>query len=289
MEKIDQKIINESCFLISTFDAREKFLDPFFYYYKKFIGSEFRIYLAKEEKEYRCKEGINIKQLNYNFPHTSKNLGYCNSWGSRLKSALGIIKNDGYKYVIFICDDGWIKSLSLDKFNTVIDKIEKYNADRIQLIGSSEGYILEPLDSEISLISPRSDVPWYLNHQASIWKIDSLDQLVLESDCATTSERDGSQRSKELKCRFLTFNEPVLDSIGVNHSSGGMYVWGQKMLRQFCVERNLNYEECSKKFKLNNDSEKKYFSFNDLVNLLRKIMPRRLYLLIRKVYNSIAR
>lgn len=245
-----EEILNKTCFLVSTFDEREKFLPPFFYFYKKFIGSELVIYLAKGEKLFSCDEDINIRQLNFPLPRTNRNLGLCTSWGKRLKEALKIIKNDGFKYVVFTCDDGWIRSFDHGRFNLILEIMRKHNPDRIQLIETSPGYILEKLDDDVSLISPKSDVPWYLNHQTSIWNLDSLDKLVREDDCATASKRDGSERSKKLGYRFLIFNQPITISSGVNHSVNGLYKHGKEMLEEFCQKKGIFYDEYVKKFRV---------------------------------------
>jgi hypothetical protein len=218
-------MMKETVFLISTFKEREFFLHGCLYNLNKNNIKE-DIIIGYENSELKHNfSDLNVTQKIQKCTKTSSNLGECESWGERLYKTLSEIDETKYKYVIFMCDDNWVTEVSNDFQNIEKDMI-KYDADRIQLYQDDKGNnykSLTKIDEKISKINPIKNEPWYLSHQASIWKISSLKEVVFIDDCATKNERFGSDRCREKKFNFYLYNNHILKTLSINHCNNGIH------------------------------------------------------------------
>ena len=162
-------------------------------------------------------------------------------------------KDLGFEYMMNLTDDGWITDVNWEQLYKSVDYIEEQNADRIDICGPQISYTCLPIDEHISLIDPNNDVKWYLTNQCSIWKIDSLLKIYEQLGPVTDWQVEvvGSDIARDLNCKFLTFNTPVIDNFGVNQRNVGLNDNGKKLLGEYCKQNNLDYAEEFNKFKHN--------------------------------------
>jgi len=238
---------------LNTFAKRQPFIDVYFHFHNKhfFDRPEFPFYLAIDNKDYFLEqEGLNI--LTYeDTPTSSEELHECVSRYWRHLYTLNYFKEQGYKYIMNCMDDGWISSINWDKLYTGVDYIEANNADRIDICGPQILYPCIPIDDHVSLIDPNNDITWYVTNQCSIWKIDSLISIYENLGPVTDweVEKIGSDVARRLGCKFLTFNYPVIDNLGINQRKVGFSKKGIKLLQEYCTDKNLDFNTELEKFK----------------------------------------
>jgi hypothetical protein len=230
-----EKMIKETVILISTFKEREFFLHGCLYNLNK-NNVEQDIIISYENSELKHNfTDLNITQKIQECTRTSRNLGECKSWGERLYKTLSDIDESKYKYVIFMCDDNWVTKIS-EYFKDIENDMVKYNADRIQLYQDDKGNnyrSLSKIDDKVSKINPVREEPWYLSHQASIWKLKSLKDVVLKDDSATKNERIGSNRCRDKQYNFYLYNNHVIKTLSINHSKNGIHENAKELYNEF--------------------------------------------------------
>lgn len=238
---------------LNTFAKRQPFIDVYFHFHNKhfFNRPEFPFYLAIDNKDYFLEqEGLNI--LTYeDTPTSSEELHECVSRYWRHVYTLNYFKSLGHKYVMNCMDDGWISLIDWDRLYMATQYIEDHNADRIDICGPQILYNCIPIDENVSLVDPNNDITWYVTNQCSIWKVDSLlsiyDTLGPVTDWEV--EKIGSDVARQLKCKFLTFNSPVMDNIGINQRKVGFSEKGRNLLQEYCTDKNLDFNTELEKFK----------------------------------------
>lgn len=232
----------------NSFSKRKPFLDVCFYFHKKYFPSD-NIYLTLDQDDIEIKNKLNLLIYD-NIPKTSDLDHECHSRYYRHYYSLHYFKDKGHDYVMNCMDDGWINSINWDKLNKSIKYIEDNNADRIDLCGPQVLYPCIPIDEDVSLIDPNNDITWYLTNQCSIWKIDTLIKIydLLGPVTDWEVEKIGSDVARNMNCKFLTFNTPVIDNLGVNQRSIGINEQGRKLLLEYCIDNNLEYNIELEKF-----------------------------------------
>lgn len=240
-------ILNNIPILFNSFSKRKPFIDVCMHYYKRYLP-EASIYLTIDN-EIDLDYKINL--LTYdNIPTTSEYTYKCHSRYYRHYYTLHYLKSIGYTYVMNCMDDGWITSVDFEKLNRSIDYIINNKADRIDLTGPQIEYDCLYLDDYVSIVNPNNDLQWYLTNQCSIWKIDSLLKIydILGPVADWEVEKIGSDVSRYIGCKFLTFNTPVIDNLGLFQRTVGLYDKGKFLLEKYCIENNMNYEIKLKQF-----------------------------------------
>ena len=237
--------------LLNTFAKRELFLNKYFYFYNKHFGDkpEFPFYISIDDDSVIKQRNTNI--LTYeNTPTSSDELHECVSRYYRHLYTMHYFKEQGFKYMMNLMDDGWIESVNWEQLYKSVDYIEENNADRIDICGPQILYTCLPIDEHVSLIDPNNDITWYVTNQCSIWKIDSLLKIYEHLGPVTDwqVEMIGSDVARSLNCKFLTFNTPVIDNLGVNQRKVGLSDKGKKLLKEYCEGNNLDYNEEFNKF-----------------------------------------
>lgn len=242
-------MLNKVPLLFNSFSKRKPFIDVCMHYYKNYLP-EANIYLTLDN-EVDLTYKINL--LTYdNIPTTSEYTYKCHSRYYRHYYTLHYLKNEGYDYVMNCMDDGWIVNVDLEKLFTSIDYIQNNNADRIDLTGPQTQYECLYLDDYVSTINPNNDLQWYLTNQCSIWKIDSLLKIydILGPVEDWEVEKIGSEVSRQIGCKFLTFNNPVIDNNGCFQRTVGLNDVGKNLLKMYCIENRIEYESKIKEFNL---------------------------------------
>lgn len=238
--------MNNIPFFFNSFVKRKPFLDVCFYYYKKYFNNE--IILTLDTEDY---DGKGITILTYdNIPKTSDLLHECHSRYYRHYYTLEYFLSSGHEYFINCMDDGWIKKVDYDRFNQSLDILKRTGADRIDLCGPQPDYGLIPVEEGVSLVDKNNYLPWYLTNQCSLWKTESLIKVYKTLGPATDWEVEklGSDVARNLDCRFLTFNTPVIDNMGLNQRKVGLSIEGKQLLEEYCNINSLNYTEELNKF-----------------------------------------
>jgi hypothetical protein len=232
----------------NSFSKRKPFLDVCFYFHKKYFPSN-NIYLTLDQDDIEIKNKLNLLIYD-NIPKTSELDHECHSRYHRHYYSLHYFKDKGHNYVMNCMDDGWINSINWDKLNKSINYIKDNNADRIDLCGPQVLYPCIPIDEDVSLIDPNNNITWYLTNQCSIWKIDTLIKIydLLGPVTDWEVEKIGSDIARNINCKFLTFNTPVIDNLGVNQRTVGINDQGKKLLLEYCTDNNLNYNTELEKF-----------------------------------------
>ena len=223
--------------LFNSYLRRKPFMDVCFFFYKKYIPNA-KIYLTLDNDDYNIK-GLDVNILTYdNISKTSDYLHECHSRYYRHYFTLKYFLNQGINYIINCMDDGWIQKINREKFNQLIIHLEKYNADRIDLCGPQPEYKLENIENDLYYINPKNTLPWYLTNQCSMWKVNSLLKIyeILGPSADTEVERVGSEISRNLNFKFLTFDSPVIETGGFQRNVG-LSPLGKKLLEQYCNEQ----------------------------------------------------
>lgn len=237
--------------LLNTFAKREVFLNTYFHFYNKHFGDkpEFPFYITIDNDEVIKQKNTNIL-LYENTPTSSHELHECVSRYYRHLYTMHYFKSQGFEYMMNLMDDGWIEYVNWEQLYKSIDYIKNNNADRIDICGPQLLYPLIKIDEHVSLINPNNTITWYVTNQCSIWKIDSLLKIYEELGPVTDwqVEMVGSDVARNLNCKFLTFNNPVIDNQGVNQRKVGLSNKGKKLLKEYCEGNNLDYNEEYNKF-----------------------------------------
>jgi len=237
--------INNIPVFLNTFVKRKPFLDINFFYYEKYFPQS-TIFLALDKDEYYIESNLNINILTYDdIPTTSYLMHECHSRYYRHLFSLKYLESKGYEYVMNYMDDGWVNSVDWEKLNKSISYLNDNNADRIDLCGPQLHYPLIFINDDISFINPNNDITWYQSNQCAIWKIKSLIKIyeILGPDSDTEVERRGSEVARQLKCKFLTFNSPVIDNEGWFQRKVGFKGKGKELLKYYCEETNNNFKK----------------------------------------------
>jgi hypothetical protein len=235
-------------FLLNTFAERSHFINVFEYYYNKNINKEICFLTIAIDKQIDTTSSISIYP---DIQRSSDKLHECTSRYERHVQTLQYLRKLGYEFVVNCLDDGWITKVDWMRFDDAFSYLNNNDADRIDLCGVQSGYEIEPIDSVVSLIKPSSNVMWYVSNQCAIWKIDSLLNLyeaigkVFDVDV----EKKGSEVARQLKFKFLTFNEVVIDCPNVFNRIIGLNDYGEKLLMSYCENNNLDYKSELKKYK----------------------------------------
>ena len=239
-------------FLFNSFAKRKHFIDVCFHFYGKYF-SDRNFYLTIDDKNFHIDESLNINILHYDtIQSTSEHHFQCLSRYYRQLNSLNYLKSIGYVYVTSCMDDGWIDGdkINWDSYGKCLTYLQEYNVDRIDLCGPQPRYNLIKIKNDLNMVDSNNDLPWYLTNQCSIWKIDSLLTIYKilgpVSDCDV--ERQGSEISRRLQYKFLTFDNQILGNDGVFQRTVGFNHTGIKLLKEYCYTKNLDYNEEIKKF-----------------------------------------
>ena len=217
---MDIKEKNKICSFICTHDKRSEFLDGFIFHYNR-CNIGIKLFVFTNEKDRVSDNNIEyiIDDIDISHAFTSSD----NNWGVRLKNSINFLKETGYEYVIFNPDDGWILNEILDKgrLEYVINNLKINNIDNYRLSQRIEHIDNKNINNDFELIHPHY-LTHYLTHQTSIWNINSLCLITNNNDTSRMHESDGSNRCLTNGFKMFQYvNNPVLDSIGVNHCTVG--------------------------------------------------------------------
>lgn len=235
--------------LFNSFIKRKHFLDVCLYFYNHYFPKN-EIYLTLDDENYESQIPLNI----LTYPETEKTSEEMHLDLSRFYRhyyTLDYFKNKGYKYVMNCLDDGWIGTLIENDLNKGIKHLEEHNADRIDLCGPQPEYQLDYISDNLYVVNPNNILPWYLTNQCAIWKTDSLLNIYKilgpSSDCDI--EKYGSELSRQLKYKFLTFKNSPLDNEGVFQRDIGLKEKGITLLKTYCEQNKIDYNKELQKFK----------------------------------------
>jgi hypothetical protein len=243
-------LIKEIPIFFNSFVKRKPFLDVCFYFQKKYFSTN-NLYLTIEQNDIELKEKIDVNLLTYNDIEKTSDLDHeCHSRYYRHYYSLNYFKSQGHKYFMNCMDDGWINSINWEQLNKSFKYLEDNNADRIDLCGPQILYSLIPIDEDVSLIDPNNTITWYLTNQCSIWKIDTLLKIyeILGPVTDWEVEYNGSNVARDIQCKFLTFNTPVIDNLGINQRKVGINEQGKKLLLEYCKNYQLDFNTELEKF-----------------------------------------
>lgn len=235
--------------LFNSFIKRKHFLDICLYFYGHYFPKN-EIYLTLDEENYTNK---NTSFTLLTYPKTEKTSEEMHLDLSRFYRhyyTLNYFKDKGYKYIMNCMDDGWIGMLVENDLNKSIEYLEEYKADRIDLCGPQPEYQLDYVKDNLYIVNSNNTLPWYLTNQCAIWNINSLIQIYEKlgpsSDCDV--EKYGSELCRQLNYKFLTFKNSPLDNDGVFQRNVGLKEKGIILLKEYCKQNKINYDEELQKF-----------------------------------------
>ena len=236
--------------LFNSFVKRKHFLDVCLYFYGHYFPKN-EIYLALDNEDY-TNNNTSLTILTYpEVKKTSEQTHNDLSWFYRHYFSLEYLKSLGYKYSLNSLDDNWIGTVVKEDLDKCIEYLEEHNADRIDLCGPQPEYQLDYVKDNLYIVNSNNTLPWYLTNQCAIWKIDSLLNIYKTlgpvSDCDI--EKYGSELSRQLKYKFLTFNYSLLDNDGVFQRNVGLKEKGINLLKTYCEQNKIDYNGELQKFK----------------------------------------
>ena len=211
--------MKDICTFICTFKQRSFFADHFAFYHLK-SGIELPLYIFSDEERRLDTEGV--KHIRDNHSTAEGNLGQTPLWGHRLKNALSFLM-ENYKYAIFSADDGFFFDMDIPRFKDIFAKFKKHDADYYSLMHNfvKEGVGHNKIDDDF-LLMDYADLPHYLTHQTSLWKLESLNKLVDLNDTASINEYAGLARMVANNIQLHHYeNAPPFDSRGIHHWEAG--------------------------------------------------------------------
>lgn len=156
--------MNNVSVLIGTCDSYSQFWKNFDILFKRYWKPKTKNYLVSETKTFdddhyiTCTPGVS-------------------SWGKRMNHALRLIDTE---YTIFVLEDYYFSlEISDEYIQTLIDKMDKYHADKCMFASNCSYYTLEVLESNLYRFKQNS---MYLTSiQPSVWKTDLLRKLMVDS------------------------------------------------------------------------------------------------------------
>jgi len=241
---MDMKIGNSTPILINSYSARKPFIDICLFYINKFFPDN-EIYLTVDDNNLNFENYKNLNILTYDtIERTSELLHECHSRYYRHYYTLKYFESLNFKYVINYTDDGWIETVNYNLINKAINYLDESNFDRLDLCGPLLDYKLQYINEDISIVIP-TDCTWYFHNQCAVWRIDTLIKIyeTIGSVSDPHLERFGSELSKNIGCKFMTFNYHAINNEGCFQRTVGFNKRGVSLLNLYCSETNKDFNE----------------------------------------------
>lgn len=241
------------CFFIASFSTRSQLIKEFAWRFKCSPLNYPLFIFCDGAPKFRLPEGVIWKQDEWSFqqrhipaavayrtllrlacklrrrarPFSNNLLGYTPLWGHRLKAAVHHLRNEGFTHAVWSCDDGWYEDVSQDRFNHIIQEVERLNPGNFRLTESlcqSDHHIsCRKLADDIVEPLPFSDrLPChFITHQTSLWNLQVLDEITKKYDCACRHENSGAFRFHHGGWRAMEYEgSAVIPSLGVYSDDG---------------------------------------------------------------------
>tara|TARA_B100000674_G_scaffold39763_2_gene27696 strand:+ start:5050 stop:5781 length:732 start_codon:yes stop_codon:yes gene_type:complete len=209
-----------TCIFISTFRQRKSLIDEFIKFYQDSEICEVPLFIFSDEKQ-RINQPSNIVHIADEFHSISAHLGHTPKWGERLTRALSYLVNN-YERAIFMPDDAFIQSVDIYRFKHIFNNFLRFNSDFYSL--THDFKVKQPMDYEGLKFFKRSRdflemeysyLPWYLTHQPSLWKLETLKRITYPDDTAVIHETQGFFRAQLHKIKLNSFESKcVFDAKG---------------------------------------------------------------------------
>jgi hypothetical protein len=212
-------MIDNLCCFISTFKQRKYFIDHFVHYYRT-SGLSCPLYVFSDEED-RTSDDMVI-HIKDNYSSNADHLGRIPEWGHRLKDAISFLKKK-YDYAIFSVDDGLFLDVDTKRFFDIFEKFKLHDGDYFSLQHDFKNVLDYVKIDDDFLLMEKKNLTYYVTHQTSLWKLDSLDKITEYNDIALDHEGSGFSRIVKNNINLHCYDgNRIFDSVGICHWQDGI-------------------------------------------------------------------